>query len=437
MRKYIHFAETDTGLFFEKLLRYYAADEVYCFFNSNSLDKKHGSYDYLMAAGVAEAFNFEVGKATEGFVNLVNNNNDWLCGFITYDLKNEIENLSSSHKDAVGMPVLHFFRPQFIFSAQNNRVSVGYLAELFTQNQAESLVDLIRDMPDAFEPAPLPSIIDSGTYVDKETYLTHLAKIKNHIQQGDIYEMNYCVEFFTRFAAAPDILSLYKKLNTLSPAPFSCLYKLNDKALVCASPERFLQKKGQRLMSQPIKGTIRRGLTREEDSLLAQQLLHSEKDRSENVMIVDLVRNDMSHYAQKASVQVEELFGIYAYAQVHQMVSTVVCKLKAEASPAEALLKCFPPGSMTGAPKIRAMQIIEDVELSKRGIYSGCVGFISPENDFDFNVVIRSIALNMSTCYASAMAGGAITALSDPQQEYEECLLKAVAMRRVLGGGSA
>ena len=228
-------------------------------------------------------------------------------------------------------------------------------------------------------------------------------------------------------------MNVYSILNTISPTPFSTFYKLNNQYLLCASPERFVKKDGDKIISQPIKGTAKRDLTNKtRDEQLKQQLINSQKEKSENVMIVDLVRNDLSKIAARNSVQVDELFGIYSFPQVHQMISTVSATIKDEIDFADMLKASFPMGSMTGAPKYRVMQLIEEYEQTKRGIYSGSFGYITPQNDFDFNVVIRSIVYNEQTKYVSYQVGGAITHYSNAEDEYEECLLKAKAMEKAL-----
>jgi para-aminobenzoate synthetase component 1 len=267
--------------------------------------------------------------------------------------------------------------------------------------------------------------------ISKKDYLYTINQLRQHILRGDCYEINFCQEFFATDAGI-DPIAVYGKLSEISPNPFSCYYKLNDKYLLCASPERYIKKTGSKILSQPIKGTNKRSSTLFEDEQLKQDLISSEKDKSENVMIVDLVRNDLSKICQEGSVQVEELFGIYPFPQVYQMVSTISGQLQDGIDFTDVLTATFPMGSMTGAPKKRVMELIEQYEQTKRGIYSGCVGYISPEKDYDFNVVIRSIMYNYSNKYLSYQVGGGITFYSDAEKEYEECLLKAEAMKKVL-----
>jgi para-aminobenzoate synthetase component 1 len=225
----------------------------------------------------------------------------------------------------------------------------------------------------------------------------------------------------------------YLRLSEISSAPFGAYYKLNDKYLLCSSPERFMKKAGNKLISQPIKGTIKRGGTDEEDIELKHSLLNDVKERAENVMIVDLVRNDLAKSCRPGSVKVEELFGIYTYPTVHQMISTVTGELDEQTHFIDALRNAFPMGSMTGAPKIEVMKLIEYYETTKRGLFSGSVGYITPDGDFDFNVVIRSLFYNEANKYLSYSTGGAITYDSIPEKEYEECMLKAKGIMKALG----
>ncbi|HNF29742.1 MAG TPA: anthranilate synthase component I family protein, partial [Chitinophagaceae bacterium] len=268
--------------------------------------------------------------------------------------------------------------------------------------------------------------------ISKEEYIKCIHQLKQHIQRGDCYEINFCQEFFAKDVAI-NTIEVYKKLTTLSATPFACYYKLNEQYLLCASPERFVCKNGNKIISQPIKGTIKRNLKDSlQDDVLKKQLQNSSKDKTENVMIVDLVRNDLSKICTKGSVIVEELFGVYSFPQVHQMISTVSGNVQKNINFSEVLQATFPMGSMTGAPKKRVLELTEQYEKSNRGIYSGTVGYITPENNFDFNVVIRSIMYNAVNKYLSYMVGGGITINSNAEDEYQECLLKATAIKEVL-----
>jgi para-aminobenzoate synthetase component 1 len=259
-------------------------------------------------------------------------------------------------------------------------------------------------------------------------------ELQSQIRRGNCYEITFCQEFFAENVFA-DPLQLYVALSSISPNPFAAFYKIKRKYLCCASPERYLKKEGNKIISQPIKGTRPRNPEDgAQDRLYLEELVSSTKERSENVMIVDLVRNDLSRICKEGSVVVEELYGVYPFPQVHQMISTITGTLPDDTHCVEALRTTFPMGSMTGAPKKRVMQLIEQYEKSKRGLFSGTVGYITPEADFDFNVVIRSMLYNQETNYLSYQVGSAITFYSEPEKEYEECLLKAAAINEVLSG---
>ena len=353
----------------------------------------------------------------------------WAFGHLSYDLKNNLqEGLVSNNSDGLDFPDLHFFEPKVLV-----KISKG-MAEVSSSN--ENLLSQITQLNELNSTPNLNDIVSEKptlqTTLSKEEYLNKIKAIKTRIQKGDVYEVNFCHEFFSK-GAEVDPYDLYQSLVNYSPTPFSSFVKMNDKFIICASPERFLKKTGNRLLSQPIKGTIKRGATVLEDEELKKQLKSSSKERSENVMIVDLVRNDLSQIAVDGTVAVDELCGIYTFPQVHQMISTVSCKLKKNIHFVDAIADCFPMGSMTGAPKFKAMQIIEEMEETKRGAYSGSVGYFTPEGDFDFNVVIRSLLYNAETKYLSFSAGGAITVGSDAESEYEEVLLKAKAVFEILG----
>ncbi|WP_462219564.1 anthranilate synthase component I family protein [Ferruginibacter sp.] len=294
--------------------------------------------------------------------------------------------------------------------------------EIFDAIQSESLNIPVNKQSD----------LDIKNRISKSAYIDTIQKLQQHILRGDCYEINFCQEFFAEDAVI-DPLYVYHKLIQLSPNPFAALYKLNDKFCICASPERYLKKEGNKIFSQPIKGTSKRDLVNKENDLQNKNYLSAnEKEKSENVMVVDLVRNDLSKVCKEGTVKVDELFGVYSFPQVHQMISTISGEIKNDIDWIDIVKATFPMGSMTGAPKKRVMELIEQYEQTKRGLFSGAIGYINPDGDFDFNVVIRSIFYNASTRYLSFQAGGGITFYSDAEKEYEECLLKAEAMRKVL-----
>jgi para-aminobenzoate synthetase component 1 len=387
-------------------------------------------YGRIIAIGVREELivNEEKGCLKE-LQKFCDARKDWLFGYISYDVKNDIEALYSTNYDRLRFPALHFFVPQLVVLQDEKSSTVFFDEKLTTEKEVEAALLLCfsvknKKVQDTGKPLIKPRI-------SREEYLASVGTLKAHIRKGDIYEVNFCQEFFAENAAI-DPAAVYEKLSSISSAPFSAYGKFGSHYLACASPERFLRKTGNKIISQPIKGTSRRSADSREDEQLKKSLQQDEKERSENIMIVDLVRNDLSRIAAKGSVKVDELCGIYSFRQVHQMISTISCELREEISFTGILKALFPMGSMTGAPKISAMKLIEEQESTKRGLYSGAVGYISPGGDFDFNVVIRSILYNAENGYLSFMAGSAITDKSVPETEYEECLLKAKAMFEVL-----
>jgi para-aminobenzoate synthetase component 1 len=415
---------SDLPSFKARLLRWAARHEHGVFLDSNGRPDE-GGWECLAAAGAARLLECNAGRAFRSFQEWVETDKDWKFGFLGYDLKNEVECLQSTHPDGIGLPDMGFFRPLSVIGIRNNRIEVHTLEN----NPAEVLqvvMEYIPQTPPAGYNAPalLPRI-------PRDEYLAVVESIRRHIIEGDIYEMNFCQEFYCEDAVI-NPLQVFEQLNALSRAPMAVWMRWRDRFLMSGSPERFLQKKGDVLRSQPIKGTRRRGATPEEDAIIRAQLAASEKDRAENVMIVDLVRNDLARNCRPGTVTVEELFGIHTFQTVHQMISTVRGTLRPDAHPVQALCDAFPMGSMTGAPKVRAMELIERYECSRRGLYSGAVGYWTPDGDFDFNVVIRSLLYNAAARYLSYQVGGAIVYDSVGREEYEECLLKGEAMQKAV-----
>ena len=391
--------------------------------------RAYARYEVLVGVGSVEALRIGTGDAFPAWRAWYDRIQDWSFGHLAYDLKNEVERLTSTHPDGIGLPDLHFFRPRHVVYLQNGT----WTLETFDADPERVWAQILAT-PLAASAAPShASPVELRHRMPKGAYLDKVAAIREHIAAGDVYELNLCQEFY-QTKVTVDPAALFRRLNTQAKVPFAAYYRLGDHYLCCASPERFLQKDGNTLRSQPIKGTSRRGRTTAEDGQLREALFESEKDRAENVMIVDLVRNDLARSCRAGSVRVEELFGIYPFEGVHQMISTVAGELRPDVHPVEAVRRAFPMGSMTGAPKVMAMQLIERYETARRGLYSGAVGYLDPRGDFDFNVVIRSLLYNARTRYLSYQVGGAIVYDSVPEQEYEECLLKAAGLRRVLAG---
>ena len=388
-------------------------------------------YDCLVATGSVKSFSHTSGHAFDQLKTCVDETHDWLFGHFSYDLKNELEKLESCHPDHLIFPDIYFFQPELVFALKGAILQIHYLPSIMNEGEVRNIFKKISNTE--IHPVSTDSNkIAFNERINKQEYLERLHKILAHIQRGDIYEMNFCQEFFAEKASI-DPLEIYKRLQQVSPTPFSAFYHFRDLYCMSASPERFMAKRGGKIISQPIKGTIRRGKSCDDDQQLIQQLQNDPKERAENIMIVDLIRNDLSRTAARGSVKVDELCGVYSFPQVHQMISTISAELNPENHFVDALKYAFPMGSMTGAPKIRAMELIEEYESSKRGIYSGALGYIDPNGDFDFNVVIRSLFYNAKQEYLSYFVGGAITHQSIPEKEYEECLLKAEAMVNALG----
>ncbi|MFN4122976.1 MAG: anthranilate synthase component I family protein [Flavobacteriales bacterium] len=341
---------------------------------------------------------------------------------LSYDLKNAVEQLTSSNNDICQCPYLIAIEPLIVYFTKNGQQHILKQKGVDVTLTIEDSLDQLK-----YEEYPTKQDAKPFAHMDESSYMQHFQKIKDHIQRGDIYEMNYCISF-KRENTPINPIQTYCNLSAQSPAPFSAYFKHENMHVICSSPERFLHKKGNILTSQPIKGTAKRHIYEVEDKLAKQGLLESEKERNENVMIVDLVRNDLSRLAQKAGVFVEELYGVYSFAKVHQMISTIQAKLKKDATFSDILYATFPMGSMTGAPKINAMKFAEEFEDFKRGFYSGSIGYVWPGGDFDMNVVIRSLVYNLDLKSAYIGAGSAITSLAEAQAEYKECLLKAEAI---------
>lgn len=348
---------------------------------------------------------------------------------LSYDLKNHIEDLSTTNPDYLHFPLGYAWVPKYMVDLEHENI---HFVQGHKDSEALSFIDhfMQEEIDENFQAFPHKLT----PRISKEEYIKNVESLQNSIQQGDIYEVNYCQEFFAENVEIPHQLDAYFKLNHLTRAPYSSFFFIDHFTLFCGSPERYLNKKGNHLISEPIKGTTRRGKTIEEDLQLKEQLLNDPKERSENVMIVDLVRNDLSRIALPNTVEVEELFGIYTFETVHQMISRIGCDIAPETTFTDILRATFPMGSMTGAPKISAMKLIEEHECFQRGIYSGSIGYIRPNGDFDFNVVIRTLVYNHQTKYLSCAVGGAITIKSDPELEYEECNVK---IKGILDGMNA
>lgn len=398
--------------------------------DSNDHKDSYGSFDALLAVDALTAIATDTLHAFDDLSEYQKITQDWIFGYLSYDLKNDVEKLSSGNEDGLHFPDLYFFRPKKIIQIKDSQAIFNYLNMVDDEIEEDfkAIGQMVRPNGDV-EKSNKDIHIKMGIF--KDEYFKCLDTMLAHIHRGDIYEANFCQEFYAEHTVI-DVFETYNKLNAISRPPFATFLKLEDKYLLSASPERYLKKMGNKVISQPIKGTAKRSLNTSEDAQLKRDLEQDQKERAENIMIVDLVRNDLSKSAKKGTVLVENLCKVHSFKQVHQMISTVSAEIDSSKNPVDLIKETFPMGSMTGAPKISAMKIIEALESFKRGLYSGAVGYFTPQGDFDFNVVIRSILYNSTKKYVSFSVGSAITAQAIPEKEYEECLLKAKAMREVL-----
>lgn len=398
---------------------------ICCFLDDHQYHFAGNNFECVLAVNAERFLKTGYGTAFEQLRAFTDETRDWCFGHLAYDLKNEIEQLESGNADSVQFDDLSFFVPEVILILRQHELLVGV-----KDQRHEAIASAVFHTTPSV--AQRSERIEITSRFSKEAYIATIHLLQEHILRGDCYEINFCQEFYNDNARV-DPLQLYKSLSKESPNPFSCYYKLEDKYLVCASPERYLRKTGNRVLSQPIKGTTRRNNNHpRQDALNKERLQQSAKERSENIMIVDLVRNDLAKVCKPGSVKVDELFGVYSFPQVHHMISTVSGELEKDIQVVDLLKATFPMGSMTGAPKKRVMQLIDQYEQSRRGLFSGAVGYITPQKDMDFNVVIRSILYNASKSYLSFHTGSAITYYSKAEDEYEECLLKAAAIKKVL-----
>ncbi len=435
MRNHKHFKLRNPEVFKKQLLHWCHKNNVFAFHDTNGFNtkqsrfSKYPDFEVLAASGVIDILKINCGEAFQNLKEFMQKENDWYFGIFGYDLKNELEKLASENTDFIGFKDMQLFRPELIFRIRQSILEIFYIKERICDAEIDTIYSDILTTNHLSElPSSCPEI---NQRISREDYLEKLASIKEHISRGDIFEMNFCMEFFSDHAIIHPT-AVFTSLMKQSPSPYACMYRFDNLYLFSSSPERFLYKNGRDIIAQPMKGTIRRNISDVKDAEQKEMLKRDPKEVSENIMIVDLVRNDLSKTAVNKSVVVDELCGVYTFATVHQMVSTIRSELSPGFEALDVIKSCFPMGSMTGAPKVRAMELIEQFEETKRGAYSGTAGYFTPQGDFDFNVIIRSILYNETNHYLSFSTGGAITANSVPELEYEECLLKAEALKKTL-----
>ena len=393
------------------------------FLDNHQYQSPYYQYECIAGAGVYRMIRANAGNALDQLQQAIDEKPEWWMGHLGYGLSDN----STTRQLDNRFPDLFFFIPEVLIQISGHTLSIGS----FQNNHEELYQEILAARYNSIPSAP----IQLQERISRAAYLEKIETIQRHIRRGDCYELNYCIEFYAEKAKL-DPVRVYEQLTAHSPNPFSGYYRLDHLHLLCASPERFLAKKGDRLFSQPIKGTIRRALDNpQQDQLLKERLQTSAKERSENVMVVDLVRNDLSRVSVEGSVTVEELCGVYTFPQLHHLISTVSSQLREGTSFRDIIRATFPMGSMTGAPKHKVIELIHRYEVSPRGIFSGALGYITPDGDFDFNVVIRSMVYNEAEQYLSCHVGSGITGYADASTEYEECLAKAEAINRILKNG--
>jgi para-aminobenzoate synthetase component 1 len=402
----------------QKMLSWSRQFNIFCLLDNQHYEQAPHRWECLLAAQpIASIETADLSDLDRFF----SEHPGWKFGHLAYDLRTPLYPDTPQKTNRVGFAPSYFFVPAFLLVLQPQELRITAPDPNLVWKQLQEAAPITGTSV----PVPMQPLLD------RAGYLQTIEQLRAHIRRGDCYEINFCQEFFAEHAVIDPFL-VYANLCTVSPNPFMSFYRLEDKYLLCASPERFLARQGNRLISQPIKGTIRRGANEAEDEALRRQLQESAKDQSENVMVVDLVRNDLSRICKDDSVRVEELFGIYAYPQVFQMISTISGEIPDTLSFSQIMEAMFPMGSMTGAPKYKVLELIARYERQSRGLFSGSVGYIDPAGNFDFNVVIRSLLYNQSERYLSYQVGSGITWYSEPMLEWEECLLKAAAIKKVL-----
>lgn len=394
--------------------------EAAIWFHSNHYSQdKYSSFDELLAVGVVDEY--KVDDPSEYDKNaldlfLEKYAGHWIIVQVSYEANQLFEQVKPQEGKLFEFPLIYLFVPKQVYIKSNRRWNTSLPSKVFDIFDSQSIGVADEWMKDEEKIEP---------YVDKIHKLLHEIKI------GNIYEINYC-----RHTSISSIqvnpLELFQRLNRLNAAPFSALYKYRDEFVISASPERFLAKRGSHIIAQPMKGTNRKMMNPEENFLQKRLLTENEKERAENIMIVDLMRNDLAKVCEIGTVKVEELCEVYEFNTVNQMISTISGQCGADKSFADILEALFPMGSMTGAPKVSAMQLIRQFENRPREMFSGSLGYITPDGDFDLNVVIRSILYSDKMKLASISAGGAITFLSDAEEEFQETLLKMETMEKAL-----
>lgn len=405
------------------MLYWLKAYSTFTYLDNNVYRNAPNRFELLAGAGL---------QTSVGLTEIDGVQADWLFGHLDYEYKNALyPRLSSRHPILAGFPAAGFYVPEVVVSIAFDTYTLQ--VAVLTEKPALILDAILAvEVPESLT---APVSVDETTWTsdfDKEHYIEAVQALQQHITDGDCYEINLCNGHKVKVLSIQPY-ELFDTLNGQNPAPFAAFCRYDDHFLCSTSPERYLYREQQTVLSQPIKGTAAKSGDLGEDERQRSALYNSIKERAENVMITDLVRNDLAILCEAGSIEVPELFGVYTFSSLHHLISTISGRLNAGVLLHEMLTIPFPMGSMTGAPKYIVMQLIERYEQSRRGIFSGAVGYITPEKNFDFNVVIRSLVYDGKQAALSLHTGGAITIDSNAEAEWAEASLKALRLRQVMG----
>lgn len=422
---------TDIHSIKEQLLQWADSFEQVVWLDSNAYPNNDNKYEAVLAVDADRIFQTDSKEGLNELKEYRKSNKDWLFGYLSFDAGRTINSTKENNRasDSLQFSKLSFFHPKKVFLLKEGSVEIHYSSDI--ENEIETDWKVIRELAVEEIPLVFPDL-KINARLSKQEYFDKFQKIQAYIEQGEISEINFCQEFYAS-ATLENPLAVYQHLNEISKPPFAAYLRMNDKYVLCASPERYLSNTNGKLKTQPIKGTAKRKENVEEDELARKALEEDRKEILENTITTEMIVEELQAIAKKGSVQITELCKTYTFKQVHQLISTIVCDLKPELHPVDAISGTYPMGSMTGIPKENSLAIIEELENFNRSLYSGSIGYFTPKDDFDFNVVIRSILYNAKNKYVSFSAGGAITALANPESEYKECLVKVKAMEEVLG----
>jgi para-aminobenzoate synthetase component I len=422
-----HRISDPNGVMRRRLLHWAAAQPYCAWLESCGSDvDRYGKYEYIL--GIATGLDADVYHDLADLEDAMRHEKmAWRFGFLSYELKAEIEpRLETDLPSSVEFPNMGMFKADVVISKERGSDEI-----VFEHGWSEQVMKAIAMA--AVHKGGVSGFSGFESNFDKAEYCATVERLREHIREGDVYEINLS-QCFSATGIIHSPAALYEALVEKSPVPFAGYCKWKGLHLLCASPERFLRLQRHNIITQPIKGTAARGNSPEADAQMAYRLRNSIKEQAENVMIVDLSRNDLHRSCEIGSVAVPHLFEVQTFPQVHHLVSTVTGRKRRDVHAIQVIRNTFPPGSMTGAPKVRACELIAEYEGLSRGVYSGALGYIAPSDDFDFNVVIRSLVYDAGAHQMSYHVGGAITWDSDPEAEYAETLLKAKAIAGLFGG---